>query len=50
MGILLGVAVMSVLRSALSFLSVPSAYQPIVIGSAILLAMGLERVRSIRRT
>jgi ribose transport system permease protein len=49
-GILLGVAVMSVLRSTLSFLSVPSAYQPIVIGSAILLAMGLERVRSIRRT
>ena len=49
-GILLGVAVMSVLRSALSFLSVPSAYQPIVIGSAILLAMGLERVRNIRRT
>jgi ribose transport system permease protein len=47
-GILLGVAVMSVLRSALSFLSVPSAYQPIVIGSAILLAMGLERVRSMR--
>ncbi|MFN0195022.1 MAG: ABC transporter permease [Aestuariivirga sp.] len=48
-GILLGVAVMSVLRSALSFLSVPSAYQPIVIGFAILLAMGLERIRSIRR-
>ena len=49
-GMLLGVAVMSVLRSALSFLSVPSAYQPIVIGSAILLAMGLERLRSNRRT
>lgn len=49
-GILLGVAVMSVLRSALSFLSVPLALQPIVIGFAILLSMGLERVRSIRRT
>jgi ribose/xylose/arabinose/galactoside ABC-type transport system permease subunit len=48
-GILLGVAVMSVLRSAISFLNVPTAYQPIVIGSAILLAMGLERLRSIRR-
>ena len=48
-GMLLGMAVMSLLRSALSFLSVPSAYQPVVIGSAILLAMGLERLRSIRR-
>ena len=28
---------------------IPSAYQPIVIGSAILIAMGLERLRSIRR-
>jgi ribose/xylose/arabinose/galactoside ABC-type transport system permease subunit len=49
-GILLGVAVMSVLRSAISFLNVSTPYQPIVIGSAILLAMGLERIRSIRRS
>jgi ribose transport system permease protein len=47
-GMLLGVAVMSVLRTALSFLDVPSAYQPIVLGSAILLAMGLERMRALR--
>ena len=47
-GMLLGIAVMSVLRIALSFLDVPSAYQPIVFGSAILLAMGLERMRSLR--
>jgi ribose transport system permease protein len=49
-GMLLGVAVMSVLRTALSFLDVPSAYQPIVLGGAILLAMGLERVRALRST
>lgn len=47
-GMLLGVAVMSVLRTALSFLDVPSAYQPIVFGGAILLAMGLERIRFLR--
>lgn len=45
---LLGVAVMSVMRSALSLLDIPSAFQPIVLGSAILIAMGLERVRSLR--
>ncbi len=48
-GMLLGVAVMSVMRSALSLLDIPSAFQPIVLGGAILLAMGLERVRSGRR-
>ena len=47
-GMLLGVAVMSVLRSALSLLDIPSAFQPIVIGSAILLALTLERARSSR--
>jgi ribose/xylose/arabinose/galactoside ABC-type transport system permease subunit len=45
---LLGVAVMSVMRSALSLLDIPSAFQPIVLGSAILIAMGLERIRSLR--
>jgi inositol transport system permease protein len=45
-GMLLGVAVMSVMRSALSLLDIPSAFQPIVLGCAILLAMGLERMRS----
>ena len=49
-GMLLGVAVMSVMRSALSLLDIPSAFQPIVLGCAILLAMGLERMRSIRRS
>jgi ribose/xylose/arabinose/galactoside ABC-type transport system permease subunit len=48
-GMLLGVAVMSIMRSALSLLDIPSAFQPIVLGSAILLAMGLERIRSARR-
>ncbi len=48
-GMLLGVAVMSVMRSALSLLDIPSAFQPIVLGGAILLAMGLERVRSGQR-
>lgn len=47
-GILLGVAIMSVLRSALSLMDVPSAFQPIVLGGAILLAMGLERIRAQR--
>jgi ribose transport system permease protein len=46
---LLGVAVMSVMRSALSLLDVASAFQPIVLGGAILFAMGLERVRSFRQ-
>jgi ribose transport system permease protein len=45
-GMLLGVAVMSIMRSALSLLDIPSAFQPIVLGGAILLAMGLERMRS----
>lgn len=49
-GILLGIAVMSLLRNALAFLDVPSAYQPIVLGSAILLAMLLERLRTLNRT
>jgi ribose transport system permease protein len=48
-GMLLGVAVMSVMRSALSLLDIPSAFQPIVLGCAILLALGLERARSARR-
>jgi ribose transport system permease protein len=48
-GMLLGVAVMSVMRSALSLLDIPSAFQPIVLGCAILMAMGLERMRSARR-
>jgi ribose/xylose/arabinose/galactoside ABC-type transport system permease subunit len=48
-GMLLGVAVMSVMRSALSLLDIPSAFQPVVLGCAILLAMGLERMRSARR-
>jgi ribose transport system permease protein len=47
-GMLLGVAVMSVMRSALSLLDIPSAFQPIVLGGAILMAMGLERMRSER--
>ena len=46
---LLGVAVMSVMRSALSLLDIPSAFQPVVLGCAILVAMGLERVRSLRQ-
>jgi len=45
-GILLGVCVMAVLRNALVLLSVPSEYQQIALGGALLLAMGLERVRS----
>jgi ribose/xylose/arabinose/galactoside ABC-type transport system permease subunit len=48
-GMILGVAVMSVLRTALSFLDVSTTYQPIVLGCAILLAMGLERMRTLRR-
>jgi ribose/xylose/arabinose/galactoside ABC-type transport system permease subunit len=48
-GMLLGVAVMSVMRSALSLLDIPSAFQPIVLGCAILMAMGLERMRSARQ-
>jgi len=48
-GMLLGVAVMSVMRSALSLLDIPSAFQPIVLGCAILMAMGLERARSVRQ-
>lgn len=48
LAMLLGVAVMSVTRSALSLLDIPSAFQPIVLGSAILIAMGLERIRSLR--
>jgi ABC-type xylose transport system permease subunit len=40
---------MSVMRSALSLLDVASAFQPIVLGGAILFAMGLERVRSFRQ-
>ena len=47
-GMLLGVAVMSVMRSALSLLDIPSAFQPIVLGCAILLALTLERARSSR--
>ena len=45
-GILLGVAVMALLRNALVLLSVPSEYQQIALGGALLLAMGLERARS----
>jgi ribose transport system permease protein len=45
-GILLGVCVMAVLRNALVLLSVPSEYQQIALGGALLLAMGLERARS----
>jgi ribose transport system permease protein len=45
-GILLGVCVMAVLRNALVLLSVPSEYQQIVLGGALLLAMGFERARS----
>jgi ribose transport system permease protein len=45
-GMLLGVAVMSIMRSALSLLDIPSAFQPIVLGGAILMAMALERMRS----
>ena len=30
-------------------LDIPSAFQPIVLGSAILLAMGLERMRASRQ-
>jgi ribose transport system permease protein len=48
-GMLLGVAVMSIMRSALSMLDIPSAFQPIVLGCAILMAMGLERMRSARQ-
>jgi ribose/xylose/arabinose/galactoside ABC-type transport system permease subunit len=48
-GMLLGVAVMSIMRSALSLLDIPSAFQPIVLGGAILMAMGLERMRSARQ-
>ena len=47
-GMLLGVAVMSVMRSALSLLDIPSAFQPIVLGCAILLALTFERARSSR--
>ena len=49
LGMALGVAVMSVMRSALSLLDIPSAFQPVVLGSAILVAMGLERLRSLRQ-
>lgn len=44
-GTIIGAAVMAILRNALSLLSVPAQYQQIVVGTAMLLAMAMDRLR-----